>query len=313
MIKRKRKKKDNKLESSPHRPASQLIRVQEFFEQLQESICRRLQGLDATGQFVEDLWKHKGGGGGRTRILQDGTLFEKAGVNTSAISGTLSEAAVRRLGVSARKFSAAGISLVLHPDSPMIPAVHANFRYFETSDGEAWFGGGSDLTPCYLFEEDARHFHSIWKRACDLHNPRYYVRFKQSCDDYFFLKHHNETRGIGGIFFDNLKGDFEPLFAFVRECGKTFLDAYLPIVERRRNAPWGEEAKKWQLVRRGRYVEFNLLYDRGTAFGLETQGRVESILMSLPPLVKWEYGFQPKPGSREEELLEVLRKPREWV
>jgi coproporphyrinogen III oxidase len=290
-----------------------MTRATEFAEELQEVICAKLQEMDTKGHFAEEVWSHPSGGGGRTRVMQDGALFEKAGVNTSAVSGKLTEQLARRMNVPPQPFSATGISLVIHPINPMVPAMHANLRYLELGTADAWFGGGSDLSPSYLFDEDARHFHSVWKLACDRHNPEYYPRFKKWCDEYFFLKHRGEVRGIGGIFFDYLRGDFEPLFAFVRACGHSILEAYVPIVERRRNLPWGGREKQWQLTRRGRYVEFNLLYDRGTLFGLETGGRVDSILMALPPLVRWGNDAAPEPGSREERMLQVLRTPEEWA
>ncbi|MGB2869990.1 MAG: oxygen-dependent coproporphyrinogen oxidase [Bacteroidota bacterium] len=287
--------------------------VQSYFEQLQTTICTKLEQVDGKKKFVEDVWRHAEGGGGKTRVLAGGGVFEKAGVNTSAVSGRLSEDLARRLEVKPQNFQATGISLVLHPTSPMIPTVHANYRYFRLETGDAWFGGGADLTPAYLFEDDARHFHATLKRVCNHHDPTYYPKFKKCCDEYFLIKHRNETRGIGGIFFDYLREDVEKLFAFVKDCGDSFLEAYVPIVKRRRTEPWGESERQWQLLRRGRYVEFNLVYDRGTVFGLETQGRTESILMSLPPFARWEYGAEARIGSREEELMKVLRKPREWV
>jgi coproporphyrinogen III oxidase len=288
-------------------------RATEFFEELQDVICAKLNELDTRGHFREETWSHPGGGGGRTRVMQDGALFEKAGVNTSAVSGELTEVLARRMNVPPQSFSATGISLVIHPLNPMVPAVHANFRYLELGTADAWFGGGSDLTPSHLFDEDARHFHSVWKLVCDRHNPEYYPKFKKWCDEYFFLKHRGEARGIGGIFFDYLRGDFETLFSFVRACGHSVLESYVPIVERRKNLPWGGREKAWQLSRRGRYVEFNLIYDRGTLFGLETQGRVESILMSLPPLVRWGYDATQDPGSPEDRLVQVLRSPQDWT
>lgn len=287
--------------------------VSTFFLSLQDSICRALEEADGKARFHEDPWKHDSGGGGRTRIVQEGKVFEQGGVNTSAVEGTLTEALARRLEVKPQKFFAAGISLVLHPRSPMVPTVHTNLRYLELENGDFWFGGGADLTPYYVFEEDCRHFHRVWKKVCEAHKSGLYARLKRSCDEYFFLRHRGEARGIGGIFFDYFRGDFQPLFAFVQACGGSFTDSYLPILQRRRRDPWGERERRWQLHRRGRYVEFNLLYDRGTAFGLETGGRVESILMSLPPVVQWTYGFTPEPGSREEELVKVLREPRDWA
>lgn len=288
-------------------------RAQRYFEQLQDIICSKLESLDGKARFVEDAWQHPEGGGGKTRVIQNGTIFEKGGVNTSGVSGTLTELLAQRLNVKLQKFFATGISLVIHPYSPMIPTVHANFRYLELENADAWFGGGADLTPYYLVEEDARHFHSVWKLACDKHDENYHPKFKKWCDEYFFIKHRNEARGIGGIFFDYLKGNFEQIFSFVQTCGNSFLDAYVPIVERRKHDQWGDQEKNWQLLRRGRYAEFNLVYDRGTLFGLETQGRVESILMSLPPLARWDYNIQPKQGSREAQLIEVLRQPKEWI
>ena len=290
-----------------------MTRAAEFFEELQEVICSKLQEMDTKGHFAEEVWSHPGGGSGRTSVMKDGTLFEKAGVNTSTVSGTLTEVLARRMSVSPQPFSATGISLIIHPISPMVPAMHANLRYIELGIADAWFGGGSDLTPFYLYDEDARHFHSVWKLACDRHNPEYYPRFKKWCDEYFFLKHRGEARGIGGIFFDYLRGEFATLFEFVRACGHSILEAYIPIVERRKNLPWGEREKEWQLTRRGRYVEFNLLYDRGTLFGLETGGRADSILISLPPLVRWGNDASPEPGSREDRLLQVLRTAQEWA
>lgn len=287
--------------------------VTEYFSELQDLICRQLEQADGGGTFREDVWTHEAGGGGRTRIIRQGQVFEQGGVNTSAVQGVLTDVIASRLEVAPQSFYAAGLSLVLHPKSPMVPTVHANFRYLELQSGDFWFGGGADLTPYYLFREDCAHFHKTWKQVCDASDPAWYPRFKQACDQYFTLKHRRETRGIGGVFFDYLRGDFESAFKFIQACGKAFPDSYVPIVRRRRREPWGEQERTWQLIRRGRYVEFNLLYDRGTLFGLETGGRVESILMSLPPQVQWSYDFRPEPGSREDELLNVLREPQEWV
>jgi coproporphyrinogen III oxidase len=288
-------------------------RSRDLFEKLQRSTTSSLEEVDGKGHFLQDTWKHEEGGGGITRILQDGHVFEKAGVNTSAVSGALPDMLARRLNAATREFFATGISLVLHPHSPIVPTVHMNLRYIELSSGDAWSGGGADLTSYYLFDEDAKHFHSTLKSICDGHNREHYPRFKKWCDEYFFLKHRGEARGIGGIFFDYVRDDPDDFFSFVEDLGDGFLKTYLPIVERRRDEPFGEREKKWQLIRRGRYADFNLAYDRGTLFGLETQGRTESILMSLPPRVKWVYNRQPEPGSREESLLKVLQKPREWV
>jgi coproporphyrinogen III oxidase len=293
---------------------------------LQDAITTRLEELD--GRFREDLWTRPGGGGGCTRVLAGGELFEKAGVNYSEVYGELSEEFGVKLPGEGRAFYATGVSLVLHPRSPRVPTVHANFRYIEKGD-LWWFGGGSDLTPCRLYEEDARHFHRVWKDVCDRHDPSYYARFKKWCDEYFYLPHRGETRGIGGIFFDDLTGDAARLFRFWKDAGSAFLEAYIPLVEKRRSETFSQEEREHQLLRRGRYVEFNLLYDRGTVFGLKTSGRVESILMSLPPLVRWDYVSpdqpprvspdQPPRGGGElgtgpeAELLKVLRKPRDWL
>ncbi len=289
------------------------LRAETYFKELQRNICAELERVDGKRRFREDEWKHPEEGGGITCALENGGIFEKAGVNSSAVAGTLSETLAHRLSVKPQRFFATGISLVLHPESPMIPTVHANFRYFELEDGQSWFGGGVDLTPYYLFDDDARHFHSVWKRACDRHDPGYYPKFKNWCDEYFFIKHRSETRGIGGIFFDYLKGDFDTVFAFVQDCGNSFLESFLPIVERRKQEPWGAQEKDWQLLRRGRYAEFNLVYDRGTLFGLETQGRIESILLSLPPLARWKYDVRPSQGSPEERLVTILQRPQDWV
>ncbi len=294
-------------------------RARLFFGQLQDTICEALERLDGGARFGDDPWTFDGSGapeksgGGRTRVLERGRLFEKAGVNFSSVRSPLSAALANRLGVPPQGISATGISLVLHPESPMIPTVHMNLRHLELEDGRAWFGGGTDLTPYYFFEEDARHFHRTLREACDRHDRTYYPRFKKWCDEYFYLPHRQEARGIGGLFFDDLSGEPERTFAFVQDVGASFLSAYLPIVERRRSEPWGPGERRWQELRRGRYVEFNLLHDRGTLFGLETGGRIESILMSLPPRVRWEYLVQPQPGSREHALLEILHKPGSWA
>ncbi len=293
--------------------------AQRYFEALQDRICAGLERADGRARFAEDRWSHEAshggaaGGGGRTRVLADGAVFEKAGVNISAVTGTLSDKLAQRMKVAPCGFFATGISLVLHPRSPHVPTVHMNLRYLELDGGRAWFGGGADLTPYYLERDDAVHFHRTWKSVCDRHDPAWYPRFKQWCDEYFFVRHRGEARGIGGVFFDYLEEDLEQVFAFVKHAGDAFLESYVPIVERRGGQPWTEQQRDWQLVRRGRYVEFNLVYDRGTLFGLETGGRVESILMSLPPVVRWAYGHEPVPGSDEARLVEVLRKPVDWV
>jgi coproporphyrinogen III oxidase len=287
-------------------------RMEKFIYALQDEICRALEAQDGQARFREDRWEREGGGGGRSRVMEDGAVLEKAGVNTSAVFGELEEAFAKRLQGEGRQFYAAGISLVLHPRSPLVPTTHANFRFI-VQGAKAWFGGGADLTPYYLFDEDAAHFHQTLKAACDRHDPSSYARFKKECDRYFWLKHRGEARGVGGLFFENMGGDLEKELAFVEDCGRSFLPAYLPIVERRKGQPFTPEQRAWQEIRRGRYVEFNLLYDRGTIFGLETRGRTESILMSLPPRVRWVYDHHPAPGSEEARLVETLSSPREWA
>ena len=290
----------------------------QFFKQVQQDICSALERLDGAAAFGLDNWQRADGGGGITRVLSAGKIFEQAGVNFSQVSGTLpADMSAKLTGVeAAQPFFATGISLVIHPLSPYIPTTHANYRYLEVGN-LSWFGGGGDLTPYYLFEEDAEHFHRTLKTACDMQDSAYYPLFKKACDEYFYLPHRGEARGIGGIFFDYLGRDglTKPAknFELVTELAPAFLTSYVPIVEQRKDATWTEDEKAFQLMRRGRYVEFNLLFDRGTLFGLKTGGRIESIFMSLPPLVKWQYDYKPIPGSREEALLNVLRTPREWV
>ena len=278
---------------------------------LQDTITNRLLELEPT-PLQEDVWERPGGGGGRTRSLAEGKLFERAGVNVSEVHGELPAEFAESLPGAGREFFATGLSLVLHPTNPHVPTVHANFRYIEKG-GAWWFGGGSDLTPYRLYEEDARHFHAVWREVCDRHDPEYYPRFKKSCDEYFYLPHRKETRGVGGIFFDQLTGERDALFGFWRDAGAAFLDSYVPIVERRRGEPYTEEERRFQLLRRGRYVEFNLMYDRGTVFGLRTGGRIESILISLPPSVRWDYEVQFPAGSPQADLIDVLRQPRDWL
>jgi coproporphyrinogen III oxidase len=296
-------------------PSTLRERAGQFFATLQDEICAGLEALDGEATFHQDLWERDGGGGGRTRVISDGRVFEKGGVNFSSVHGVMPEKlASRMMEGEDRTFFATGVSLVIHPRNPMIPTVHANFRYLEQGSS-AWFGGGADLTPYYPYPEDAVHFHTTLRAACDVHSPEYYPRFKKWCDEYFFLPHRNETRGMGGIFFDYLKGEdgnLEPIFNFVQSAGRAFLPAYLPIVERRQNEAFGERERDFQLIRRGRYVEFNLVYDRGTVFGLETRGRTESILMSLPPLAKWVYDHRADPGSREAEAMTMFR-PQDWL
>jgi coproporphyrinogen III oxidase len=288
-------------------------RIVPYFRNLQDRICRAVEDLDGPGRFREDLWHREGGGGGRTRVLADGAVFEKAGVNFSEVFGDMSEEFANQLPGAGREFFASGVSLVLHPRSPQVPTVHANFRFLAKGEKQ-WFGGGADLTPYYPYREDVVHFHTVWKAVCERHAPLVdHRQMKEDCDRYFFLPHRGEARGVGGIFFDYLEGDWERLYAFVRDCGDSFLDSYLPVARRRKDLPYTDRHRQWQLYRRGRYVEFNLLYDRGTLFGLKTSGRTESILMSLPPLVRWEYDYRPEPGSPEAELVEVYLKPQDWA
>lgn len=293
-----------------------------YIENLQDSITSKLEEVDGSAKFKEDLWKRKEGGGGRTRVIENGAVFEKGGVNISAVHGELPEVLRNQFKVKEGNFFACGLSLVLHPKNPFVPTVHANWRYFEmyNSTGDIvtqWFGGGQDLTPYYLFDEDATHFHNVCKNACDKHHSEFYPKFKKTCDEYFWNTHRNEARGIGGLFFDYLKHTeqftIEDRYNFVTEIGDSFLDSYVPIVEKRKNLTYTQEHKDWQEVRRGRYVEFNLVHDRGTLFGLKTNGRIESILMSLPPVVQWKYNHHPEENSPEEKLLKVLANPKDWV
>lgn len=316
-------------------------RVSAFMRQLQDEIANGLEAIDGVGKFQQDSWERPEGGGGRSRVLRDGAIFEQAGVNFSEVWGDHLPPSIltQRPEAAGHRFYATGTSMVLHPHNPYVPTVHLNYRYFEAGP-VWWFGGGADLTPYYPFAEDASHFHKTFKQACDKHHSEYYPVFKRWCDEYFYLKHRSETRGVGGLFFDYQDGrgalyrgpnsdsaasnysqevgeptqrTWEELFGFIQDCGRAFLPAYLPIVERRHNIEYGEHQRNFQLYRRGRYVEFNLVYDRGTIFGLQTNGRTESILMSLPPLVRWEYGFKPEPNTPEAELYETFLKPQDWA
>lgn len=305
--------------------ASMRERFEQMIRSAQDSICSEVEALDG-GKFHEDAWVRENGGGGISRVLAGGNVFEKAGVNVSVVYGTMPPEAVaaasargvtRDVGFKpgeAVPFFAAGISSVMHPWNPMAPTMHFNYRYFETDRGLWWFGGGTDLTPSYLYEEDARHFHGSLKTTCDKHDPKFYPNFKKWCDDYFLIKHRNERRGLGGIFFDDLNDrPADELLAFATDCANTVCDAYLPIVVKRKDEQFTEEQKRWQQIRRARYVEYNLVYDRGTVFGLKTGGRIESILMSLPLTARWEYDHKPEKGSWEERTLDAMISPKEWA
>jgi len=328
--------------SQPLPPTDAKERVSQWMKQLQDKICQALESADSAGKFQQDEWEREEGGGGRSRVMREGNVLEQGGVNFSEVWGSHLPPSIltQRPEAAGHKFYATGTSMVLHPRNPYVPTVHLNYRYFEAGP-VWWFGGGIDLTPYYPFAEDAAHFHKTLKQACDNHHPEYYPVFKRWCDEYFYLKHRQETRGVGGIFFDYQDGregqlyrgpqadstaavysnqlgnqsprSWEEIFAFVRDCGEAFLPSYLPIVDRRRNMEYGDRERNFQLYRRGRYVEFNLVYDRGTIFGLQTNGRTESILMSLPPLVRWEYGYTPEPNTPEAELYETFLKPQDWA
>ncbi|CAH1412635.1 unnamed protein product [Lactuca virosa] len=308
-------------------------RFEKMIREAQDSVCAAIEAADGGGKFKEDVWSRPGGGGGISRVLQDGAVWEKAGVNVSVVYGVMPPEAYRaaKPANSAENgnfkpepvpFFAAGISSVLHPKNPFAPTLHFNYRYFETdapkdapgAPRQWWFGGGTDLTPAYIFEEDVRHFHSVQKAACDKFDPSFYPRFKKWCDDYFYIKHRDERRGLGGIFFDDLNDyDQEMLLSFATECANSVVDAYIPIIERRKDLPFTDQNKAWQQLRRGRYVEFNLVYDRGTTFGLKTGGRIESILVSLPLTARWEYDHKPEEGSEEWKLLDACINPKEWI
>ena len=289
-------------------------RAADFFRATQDAICAALEAADGGAAFREDAWQRPGGGGGRSRVLEGGSVFEKAGVNFSEVAGEFSPEFARQMPGDGLAFTATGVSLVLHPRSPLVPTVHMNFRML-THGAAAWFGGGADLTPYYPYEEDVVHFHRAWRAVCRRHAPAAdYAKMKAECDDYFYLKHRQEARGVGGVFFDHFgTGDLEPAFDFVRDAAAQFLPSYLPIVERRKGLPHTPEQRWFQEYRRGRYVEYNLIWDRGTLFGLKTDGRVESILMSLPPVVRYAYDYKPAPDSREAELTEYWLKPQAWA
>jgi coproporphyrinogen III oxidase len=298
----------------------QIDAVKDYLLELQDRICAALSEEDGQQEFVEDKWDREGGGGGRTRVLRDGAVFEQAGVNFSHVFGDSlpPSATAARPELSGRSFEALGVSLVIHPRNPHIPTSHANVRFFAAqkpgSDPVWWFGGGYDLTPYYPVREDVLSWHRAARDACTPFGEDVYPRYKKWCDDYFYLKHRNEARGAGGLFFDDLnKWGFERSFGFTRSVGDSYLQAYLPIVRKRKDTPWTQAQREFQLYRRGRYVEFNLVYDRGTLFGLQSGGRTESILMSLPPLVSWRYNWQADPGSPEAELTDVYLKPTDWL
>ncbi|KAK4491508.1 hypothetical protein RD792_002258 [Penstemon davidsonii] len=308
-------------------------RFEKMIREAQDSVCSAIEAVDGGGKFKEDVWSRPGGGGGISRVLQDGAVWEKAGVNVSVVYGVMPPDAYRAAKPSENggstavnpgpvPFFAAGISSVLHPKNPFAPTLHFNYRYFETdapkdvpgAPRQWWFGGGTDLTPAYIFEEDVKHFHLAQKSACDKFDPDFYPRFKKWCDDYFYIKHRGERRGLGGIFFDDLNAyDQEMLLSFATECANSVIPAYIPIIERRKDMPFNDKHKAWQQLRRGRYVEFNLVYDRGTTFGLKTGGRIESILVSLPLTARWEYDHQPEEGTEEWKLLDACINPKEWI
>lgn len=323
-------------------PTDSQQRVSSFMKTLQDEICQTLTELDGKSTFLEESWERDEGGGGRSRVMKSGALLEQGGVNFSEIWGNNLPPSilVQRPEAAGHRFYATGTSMVLHPHNPYIPTVHLNYRYFEAGP-VWWFGGGIDLTPYYPFKEDVIQFHQTLKNACDKHHSEYYHTFKRWCDEYFYLKHRDETRGVGGVFFDYQDGrigklyrgphaegpaaqhsdevgdigerNWEEIFAFVQDCGRSFLPSYVPIIEARRNTEYGDRERQFQLYRRGRYVEFNLVYDRGTIFGLQTNGRTESILMSLPPLVRWEYSYAPEANTPEAELYDVFLKPQSWL
>ncbi len=297
---------------------SDIERVNRYLTGLQNRICSELEQLDGKQQFARDPWERPGGGGGESRVLTGGKVFEQAGVGYSHVFGDQMppSATKHRPDLAGARFEAAGVSLVVHPQNPYVPTTHANFRFFTAGDDDPvwWFGGGFDLTPYYPFLDDVVHWHQVAKQACDPFGDDLYARYKKWCDDYFYLKHRGETRGVGGLFFDDINdAGFEKSFEFLQAVGDSFIAAYKPIVKRRQAHPFGDRQREFQLYRRGRYVEFNLIYDRGTLFGLQSGGRTESILMSLPPRVRWQYNWAPEPGSAEEKLYRDYLRPRDWL
>lgn len=291
--------------------------IADWFMSLQDKICHALEDADGGAKFIEDPWERNEGGGGRSRVLTHGAVIEKGGVNFSAVHGPTPPRILQALQLSEANFYATGVSIVIHPHNPKVPIIHMNVRYFEMSNGICWFGGGIDLTPHYVDPEDAQYFHQQLKQVCDRHHLDFYPKFKAWADDYFFVKHRNETRGVGGIFFDRLSPNEamqqEDIFSFVQDVGEAFAPIYTHLMDKNKDLPFGPPEKEWQLVRRGRYVEFNLVLDKGTKFGLDTNGRIESILMSLPPQANWHYNYQVKPGSPEEKTQNQLRKGIDWI
>ena len=292
--------------------------IAEAYKKIQDEISSGLEALDGKARFEEEIWQREGGGGGRTRIIQQGDIFEKGGVNFSAVHGKLPEAIKKAFGVDEDEFFATGVSIVIHPNNPWVPIIHMNIRYFELNEQIRWFGGGIDLTPHYVNEDDARFFHQMMKNVCDQHSPTFYPEFKTWADNYFYIKHRQETRGIGGVFYDKITPEKtglseEQLFNFSCDLGRSFLPTYTELVNRNRKKKFSEREKNWQLLRRGRYVEFNLVYDSGTRFGLETNGRIESILMSLPAQANWAYDYKAEAGSAEAHSLSLLKKGIDWA
>ena len=287
------------------------------FRNIQDHICSELERADGLGKFQQDLWERPGGGGGRSRVLRHGHIIEKGGVNFSEVYGKTPDKILKSFGLSEGDFFATGVSIVLHPENPWVPIIHMNIRYFEMSNGTYWFGGGIDLTPHYVDKIDAQWFHQRLKAVCDKHDEHYYKEFKHWADDYFYIKHRQETRGVGGIFFDHRSEDSthskNDVFAFVKDVGLAFAPIYVHFMKKNSIKSYGDREKEWQSIRRGRYVEFNLVLDRGTKFGLETNGRTESILMSLPPMAGWEYDYVPSTGSKEARTLQLLKKGIDWV
>jgi len=293
-------------------------KVVEAYQKIQDEICSSLSLADGGGQFEEEIWTRDGGGGGRTRIFQQGNVIEKGGVNFSAVYGKLPDAVKNAFKVENDEFFATGVSIVIHPSNPFVPIIHMNIRYFEMDEQTRWFGGGIDLTPHYVIDTDVRYFHHLLKQACDTHDSSFYPKFKKQADDYFFIKHRQETRGVGGIFYDRLKPEntgleWDQLFDFSITVGNTFIPAYTELIERNRDTVFTEAEQEWQYLRRSRYAEFNLVYDSGTKFGLETNGRIESILMSLPPMAKWAYNHKPTENSPEAQTLSKLIKGIDWA